>query len=36
MRRDLRAGLRIAYDRPDELLDLYRRASEPTDKESFA
>jgi hypothetical protein len=26
MRRDLRAGRRIAYDRPDELLALYQRA----------
>jgi isopropylmalate/homocitrate/citramalate synthase len=28
MRRDLRAGQRIPYDRPGELLALYRRASE--------
>jgi hypothetical protein len=26
MRRELRAGLRIAYDRPEELLGLYARA----------
>jgi hypothetical protein len=28
MRRDLRAGLRIAYDEPEQLIDLYRRACE--------
>jgi hypothetical protein len=28
MRRDLRAGLRIAYDEPAQLIDLYRRACE--------
>jgi len=26
MRRDLRAGIRLAYDEPDQLRDLYERA----------
>ncbi len=30
MRRDLRQGLRIAYDEPEQLLTLYRRACEHT------
>jgi hypothetical protein len=29
MRRDLRAGLRIIYDEPDQLLNLYARAAAP-------
>lgn len=36
MRRDLRAGLRIAYDEPDALLALYRRADTETETEAEA